>query len=89
MKSMIAALWLGKLSPWSDPEAQRDETLRYARISEELFGALMSKLEDEEKSLLREYERIQNEYLSLAREDAFRKGFSMGLQLSAEAFLRE
>jgi hypothetical protein len=47
------------------------------------------RLQAEEKSLLREYERMQNEYLSLAREDAFKNGFSMGLQLSAEAFLRE
>ena len=45
MKSMSEALWLGKLSPWSDSERER--------------------------------------------EDAFRKDFSMGMQLSAEAFLRE
>ena len=89
MKSILEALWLGKLSPWSDPEKHREETLRYARLSEELFQKLMGRLQAEEKSLLREYERMQNEYLSLAREDAFKNGFSMGLQLSAEAFLKE
>lgn len=86
---MIEKLWLGELAPWSEAEEKHMEALRYAGILEDCFQSLMALLGEEGKGLLKEYERAQNDYLFLSREDSFKKGFSLGLKLSAEAFLSE
>ena len=86
---MIEQLWLGELAPWSEAEEKNVEAMRYAKILDDRFQLLMALLDEEGKGLLKEYERAYTDYLFLAREDSFKKGFSLGLKLSAEAFLRE
>lgn len=86
MKTTLGKLWLGELTPWSEAEEEYEDVLRYAEILEACFETLMEQLDEEGKMLLKKYEQTQNDYLFLAREDSFKKGFSLGVKLMAEAF---
>ncbi len=86
MKTTLEKLWSGELAPWSEPEEKDREAAHYAKMIEQHIEELISRLDEEETIILKKYEQTHCDYLFLAREDAFQKGFSLGVKLISEAF---
>ncbi|MBQ8357001.1 MAG: hypothetical protein IJX39_04235 [Clostridia bacterium] len=85
MKSTIMQLWNGELAPWSERELKHKEVSQLAQYIEGHCDSLASGLDKTGKETL---EKLRNDYDELARvesEDAFLKGFSLGVRLMTEA----
>ncbi len=88
-KKTISKLYNGEICP---VEVHPPKTLEYKEtlsrityIEKQIFCFLS----DDKKHLLEEYYEVMNKNSSSLSEQAFIDGFSLGLKLSAEAFIEE
>ncbi len=87
MKNTISDLWNGNISPWSDAPYQKEEIYELAALIDRYKEALRESLNEEQKSIVKNIDDCMTEQLFLEREDAFLKGFSLGIRLAVEAIV--
>ncbi len=85
MKNTISDLWNGNISPWSEEPYQKEEIYELAALVDKYKEALYDSLNDEQKRIVKNIDDCMTEQLFLEREDAFLRGFSLGIKLLTEA----
>lgn len=85
MNNTISALWHGQINPESARVALPPEGLEAKRYFERNKEKLLERLDEQGKELLEKIQECNNELALFELEDAFAKGFSLGVQLMAEA----
>ncbi len=89
MNNIISALWHGQINPESERVVLPDEGLEVKRYFERNKTKLSELLDEQGKELLEKVEECNNELALFELEDAFIKGFSLGVRLVAEAMTLE
>ncbi len=86
MKPTIFELFNGNLSLWGERERVSTEEARLTALLERHEKKLMELLTDEGREVLEKFLDCKEELIYIICEEAFGKGFSLGIKLMAEAF---
>ncbi|MBQ8498004.1 MAG: hypothetical protein IJ489_11200 [Clostridia bacterium] len=89
MYTTMQKIWRGDLFPSSEEGAQQKKSLELCELIERHTKTLSQTLSKEEKETLEKLEDAFLEWISIDCEDAFIKGFSLGIKLSAEALTND
>ena len=84
MKNTLIRLWNGELEPCSEKEYRYDEVIQLSRYLDRHHNDILVQLNDEGKEILEKFEDCYAELKNIVREDAFIKGFSLGVRFLAE-----
>ncbi len=87
MKPTISKLWNGNLAPWEEIGEHNKELIHLSRNCEKYKTALLETLDEKDKKIFEEYENAVNDWQFFETEDAFIKGFSIGMTLAAETII--
>lgn len=87
MSKLISELWFGNVDAMRHLGRNNGDMLHMEKILRDNNNKLAEMLCDDGKKLLEIYSENNTEYLSLAAEDAFCQGFSLGAKIVAEAIL--
>lgn len=85
MKKTIIDLWNGSIEPIREHEARSEEVAQLVRFLERHNTHLRELLNEEGKETLQKYSDCYDELERIAGEEAFVKGFSLGVKLTAES----
>ncbi|MBE6603963.1 MAG: hypothetical protein E7636_06585 [Ruminococcaceae bacterium] len=88
MRSILKDLWNGNLEPWSEEWEREREARELVGLRERHKEALQKALDETGKEILSKYEDCYTELESLGCEEAFSKGFSLGVKLVAQALIK-
>lgn len=89
MKNTIKDLYWGNVAPWEDKPYEIEEMKELSRLMEENKKRLCDNLSSEEIQIIEKIESCQSELTYLVSEEAFARGFTLGVKLTAEAFANE
>lgn len=89
MKTTLLDLWNGNISPWSEQEHPIEEIRTLVGLIEKNSQNLSLLLDDHGATVLEKLEAYYDELMMLEREDAFVRGFSLGVKLVTEALGHE
>ena len=82
-------LWYGNVIP-CEMRMKKNETEKSAvELMERYLIDLNNKMDEEGRALLIKFDNCHGELLQKESEDAFIKGFSLGVKLMAEVFFKE
>ncbi len=89
MENMIAELWYGNVDP-RNQKGHNEGTIRRATVlAERNYERLSEGLNEEQRERLARYAQSYLELLSEESVDAFVKGFSLGMRLTAQAYTQD
>ena len=86
-QTTIEKLWSGELAPCAQKERKHKEVRELVVMLEQYKRELEKGLDEREKKILEEMQKCYDELEYMGLEDAFEKGFSLGIKLVAEALL--
>ena len=89
MKTTLIDLWNGRIAPFSEHSEYCDETQELIGLLDKNHKDLAARLDDKGKEILQIFEDNHGELLMLDCEDAFIKGFSLGVKLMVETMAKE
>ena len=84
MENMIAELWFGNIDPREEKGHNAAQLRQATVLAERNCERLSQQLNAEQKELLVRYSESYLAVLSQACEDAFVKGFSLGMRLTVQ-----
>ena len=85
MKNTIIDLWNGNLSPCNDSPYRKKEISDLVKLIDRHKESLIQELSETEKELIKKIDECQFELTLLETEDAFVKGFTLGMRLAFES----
>lgn len=88
MRNILKDLWNGELEPWSEKWEKEDEVRKLTGLLERHKGELENELGPKGKETLKKYEDCYTEIENLGCENAFVKGFTLGVKLVAQALIK-
>ncbi len=88
MKDTLRDLWNGELELWSEEWEREREARELVGLRERHKEALQKVLDANGKEILKKYEDCYEELESIGCEEAFIKGFSLGVRLIAQALIK-
>lgn len=88
MKDTLKDLWNGNLEPWSEEWEREREARELVGLRERHKEALQKVLDEKGREILDKYEDCYTELESIGCEEAFGKGFSLGVKLVALALIK-
>ncbi|MBR7111901.1 MAG: hypothetical protein IKC75_03130 [Clostridia bacterium] len=88
MSDILKKLWNGELEPWSEKWEKESEVRELMGLLERHKESLESELGEKGKDTLKKYEDCYMEIENLGCEDAFIKGFTLGVKLVAQSLIK-
>lgn len=87
MKETLLDLWGGKIAPWSDFVTKCEKEKHLYELVERNRDKLKAMLDDKGLVMLEAFDDRYGELQCFLCEEAFVKGFSLGVKLLTEAFM--
>ncbi|MBQ9080982.1 MAG: hypothetical protein IJY27_07935 [Clostridia bacterium] len=87
MTPTLKKLWNGEISPCSAPEPGTDEAKKFHKLIDQLHNELSVCLDAENQQKLEKLTEAVAMLYYLIIEDTFQTGFSLGVKITAEAFI--
>lgn len=89
MKNTIKDLYWGNISPWEDKPHDIEEMRNLSRLLDENKNKLREHLSVEDMEIIEKIEFCQSELTYITHEEAFARGFTLGVKLTSEALINE
>lgn len=87
MLTKTEELWYGNIAPLEEPMRQQERAKSLFSLLDRHRKTLLDCLSKDGQEVFVKYEDAYRELSNVENEDAFVKGFSLGVRLIAEAFL--
>ena len=87
MTPTLQKLWNGQIAPCAEPDPDTEETRELRELIEKLTNDLCACFNDKTKELFEKYNEAQANLNYCIVEDVFRRGFTLGAKITAEALI--